>query len=297
MKGSVGEAPSLAREGAQINGQINGLHVGGHGDRHGATLRHGAKCAVFRLNPDHDPAELAERYAVKSRMQVRDFFEQQTADEIFDILRAQTPWGMCFNSGERVVELSPEQLAALSPADQQQIGEKVAEGARNGYQFLYHYFPLMASYFNPAVGEVPLFRVFEFINSPPVLDFLRTLTGHHGAVWADAHATLYAAGNFLKYHTDETPTQRRMAAYVLNFTPGWGRDWGGFLQFFGPDYDVEQAYRPLFNALNIFSVPSDHSVSMVSTYVQSHRISITGWLREDEPPRPIGDRSAFGARG
>jgi SM-20-related protein len=290
----VGEAPLLARETARING----LHVGGHGDRHGAILGYGANEAVFRLNSDHDPAELAKRYAVKSRQQIRDFFEQETADEIFQILRAQTPWGTCFNNGTQVVELSREQVAALRPAERQQMAQQIAEGARNGYQFRYHYFPLLASYFNPAVADVPLFRVFEFINSPPVMDFLRTLTGHHDAVWADAHATLYRAGDFLKYHTDETPTQRRVAAYVLNFTPGWGRDWGGFLQFFGADFDVEQAYRPLFNALNIFSVPSDHSVSMVSTYVQSHRISITGWLREDEPPRPIGDRSAFApARG
>ena len=250
---------------------------------------------MFHLNPDHDAAELAKSYAVKSRMQVRDFFAPETADAIFDILRTQTPWGMCFNDGMKVIELPPEQLAALSPADQQRIAHGIAEGARKGYQFRYHYFPLLASYFNPAVGDVPLFRVFEYLNSAPMMDFLRTLTGHHDAVWADAHATLYAAGDFLKFHTDETPSQRRVAAYVLNFTPGWGRDWGGFLQFFGPDYDVEQAYRPLFNALNIFSVPSDHSVSMVSNYVVKHRISITGWLRADEPPRPIGDRRAFGA--
>ncbi|MDQ3143344.1 MAG: 2OG-Fe(II) oxygenase [Pseudomonadota bacterium] len=250
---------------------------------------------MFRLNPDHDPIELASRYAVKSRMQIRDIFEQQTADDIFETLRTQTPWGMCFNAGERVVELGPEQVAGLSVAEQQRISQQIGEGARKGYQFHYHYFPLLASYFDPTVAEMPLFRVFEFINSPPFMDFFRTLTGHHEALWADAHATLYRAGSFLKYHTDEVPAHRRVAAYVLNFTPGWGRDWGGFLQFFGPDYDVEQAYRPLFNAMNIFSVPSDHSVSMVSNYVVNHRISITGWLREDEPPRPIGDRTAFGA--
>lgn len=251
---------------------------------------------MFRINPDLDPADLAKLYAAKNRMQVRDFFEQEAADEIFQILRTKTPWGMCFNVGEKVIELHPEQIAAHTPADQQRIAQQVEQGARNGYQFRYHYFPLLASYFNPAVNDMPLFRVFEFINSPPFMEFLRTLTGKHEAVWVDAQATLFRAGDFLKYHTDEAPSQRRVAAYVLNFTPGWGRDWGGLLQFFGPDYDVEQAYRPLFNALNVFSVPMDHSVSMVSSYVRNHRISITGWLREDEPPRSIGDRSAFGGR-
>ena len=250
---------------------------------------------MFHISAAHDPAELAKLYAVKGRMQIRDFFEQGTADEISQILRTQTPWGICFNSGDRVVEMSPEQVAVLPQSEQQRISQHINEGARNGYQFRYHHFPLLASYFNPAVPDTPLFRVFEFINSAPFMTFLRTLTGHHDAVWADAHATLFRAGDFLKYHTDELPTHRRAAAYVLNFTPGWGRDWGGFLQFFGSDFDVEQAYRPLFNAINIFSVPSDHSVSMVSTYVLNHRISITGWLREDEPPHPIGDRSAFGA--
>ena len=72
---------------------------------------------------------------------------------------------------------------------------------------------------------------YEFINSPRFLEFVRRLTGLDDIRWADGHATLYRAGHFLKFHTDEKPADKRRAAYVLNFTKDWGRDWGGLLQF------------------------------------------------------------------
>ncbi|MBC8025073.1 MAG: 2OG-Fe(II) oxygenase, partial [Steroidobacteraceae bacterium] len=156
--------------------------------------------------------------------------------------------------------------------------------ARSGYQFFYDHFPLSSEIASGRPVPPALADFFGFVNSDETLDFVRRVTSLPTIRWADAHATRYRAGHFLKYHTDENAAEARLAAYVFNFTRDWGRDWGGYLQFFDERYDVEAGYRPIFNALNLFTVPADHSVSMVAAYVRSSRLSITGWFRGDDPP-------------
>lgn len=241
----------------------------------------------YQLNPGLNLPSLSGNYVAKGRGQIRDFFTEDSAERILHHLANDTPWGLAFNQGDSVTQLSAEQVKALTAEQQRQVAALVSEGARKGYQFAYQYYPLLANYFNPAQPRTPLFDVFEFINSAPFLDFVRQLTGLRSIRWADGQATLFRAGHFLKYHTDENPRERRVAAYVLNFTKGWGRDWGGYLQFFNDQYDIEDGLRPVFNALNLFTVPAHHSVSQIASYAPGHRFSITGWLREDEPPGPF----------
>ncbi|MDQ2780552.1 MAG: 2OG-Fe(II) oxygenase [Pseudomonadota bacterium] len=241
----------------------------------------------YQLNTNLNLPSLHRDYLAKRRGQVRDFFSDDCAEQILQHLSADTPWGLAFNQGDRVTQLSAEQVGALTAEQQRQVAAVISEGARKGYQFLYHYYPLLANYFDPAQPRTPLFDVFEYLNSEPFLRFVRDLTGLRSIRWADAQATLFRAGHFLKYHTDENPRERRVAAYVLNFTKDWGRDWGGYLQFFNEQYDIEEGLRPVFNALNIFTVPAHHSVSQIANYAPGNRFSITGWLREDEPPGPF----------
>ncbi len=243
---------------------------------------------VIRLNPALDVDALAGDYAKKRRLQVRDLLVEEDAERIHAMLMGQTPWWVAFNEGPQVRQLRPEDVARLAPQQVQQIMAGIQARARVEYQFLYEYYPLFSKYFTPGEPRLPIYEAYEFINSAPMLDFFRRLTGRPEIRWADGHATLYRAGHFLKYHTDEKPEDQRVAAYVMNFTKGWGRDWGGFLQFFNDRYDVEEAYRPVFNALNVFTVPMEHSVNMVASYSPGLRFSVTGWLRADEPPGPIG---------
>ena len=245
---------------------------------------------MIRLNPAHDLTALSNEFAKRRRLQIRDFFVEQDAERIHEVLLHQTPWWVAYNDGERVAQITPEDAARLSPRHVAEITAGIHERARVQYQFLYQYYPLFSKYFTPGTPWLPIYEIYEWLNSDPALDFFRKLTGRPDIRWADGHATLYRAGHFLKYHTDEQPSEQRIAAYVLNFTKGWGRDWGGFLQFFNDQYDVEEALRPIFNALNIFLIPTDHSVSMVSTYAPGMRFSVTGWLRGDDPPGEFNRR-------
>ena len=244
----------------------------------------------FKLNPANDVGKLARQYAKSGRMQVKNIFTEETAEEIYRRLMG-VDWWLTYNEGSEVHQMLPEHLRALSPQDGARIQQQIYSNARKGYQFLYNHYPLFAAYFSTKFDSMPLFPVYEFINSPPVLDFFRQLTGLPNVRWADGHATLFRATHFLKGHTDLEPKEQRLAAYVLNFTKEWDTDWGGLLQFWDKDGNVELAFKPTFNALNIFTIPADHSVSMVTPYSPGLRFSITGWLRGDEPPGSFTLRS------
>jgi Rps23 Pro-64 3,4-dihydroxylase Tpa1-like proline 4-hydroxylase len=244
---------------------------------------------MTRINPALDAATLAQQFErERGRSQIRDFLAAEDAEWTWDQLANHTPWGLVYNDGGRVVELSYEQMVALPPQELGQLARGVIERARTQYQFLYHIYPLTTEYFNTG-SELPILRFYEFLNRPDTLDTLRTVTGRPDVKWAHAQATLYGPGHFLKSHSDLEPHHnRRAVAFVLNFTRLWERDWGGYLQFFNAQHDVELAWRPIFNALNLFSVPHDHSVSMVTSFAGGQRLAITGWLRTDDPPGAFG---------
>ncbi|HEX6783954.1 MAG TPA: 2OG-Fe(II) oxygenase family protein [Sphingomicrobium sp.] len=241
------------------------------------------------LNPALNADALAADYRKKLRLQIHDFLAQGSSEEVHADLH-QLPWAMAFNDGDKVVQLSAEHLAQLGQTEAAQIMTGIRERARTQYQFIYSFFPILNAYFSPDAPRFAVFDFYEFINSEPVLDFIRKVTGLHDIKWADAQATWYKPGHFLKAHTDEHSGEGRRAAYVMNLSPVWDKDWGGFLQFFDKEGNVEEAFKPTFNTLNIFTIPQLHSVSMVSTYVNAERLAVTGWFRADPRPGPIGNR-------
>jgi SM-20-related protein len=242
-----------------------------------------------KLNPALDPNALAAEYRNKRRLQIHDFLKPASAEKVHADLH-ELPWAMAFNDGDSVVQLSAERLAQLDGNEAAQMMAGIRERARTRYQFIYSFFPVLNAYFSPDAPRFEIFDFYEFINSEPVLDFIRKVTGLGDIQWADGQATWYKPGHFLKAHNDEHSGEGRRAAYVMNLSPDWDRDWGGFLQFFDADDNVEEAFKPTFNTLNIFTVPQLHSVSMVSTYVNAERLAVTGWFRADAPPGQIGQR-------
>lgn len=190
------------------------------------------------------------------------------------------------------MQLHAHMVEQLHDRQAAEIMQGIRERARTQYQFLYSFYPILTAYFSPQVRRHGIFDFYELINSEPALEMVRQVTGLSAIRWADAQATWFKPGHFLKAHTDEQHAEGRVAAYVMNMSVEWDRDWGGFLQFFGPDDNIERAFKPSFNTLNIFTIPMMHSVSMVSTYVSANRFAITGWFRSDQPPGQIGGSPA-----
>lgn len=227
-----------------------------------------------------DIEALAKDYAKKKRLQVKGLLKPASAERIYECLMNETPWGLVYNNGEKVIELNNEQFLSLDPDKMQAVYQEVYMRAQSEYQYIYHYYPILTSYTSGKNPDFFLHRVLEFLNSEPMLEFIRKLTGIPEIIKADGQATLYRQNTFLHWHLDEHSNQGWRAAYVMNFTKQWNPNWGGYLQFFDDDMNVEEALMPCFNAINVFTVPKRHSVSYVPLFCPGARLSITGWFRD-----------------
>lgn len=234
------------------------------------------------LNPALDPAALATAYARKRRLLIRDVLTPEAAERLAHCLREEVPWGLATLVGGQGRSFLAPELQAMKPAERQTLLMRVHEEARGGYQFLYNTYQMVTAWKEKRDPGLFLHRFFEFMNSPPVLELVRRVTGHADIVKADAQATRYLPGHFLRRHNDvgqAGPTDTRRAAYVFNMTHGWQADWGGLLQFLDEDGGVEESWLPAYNALVLFSVPAWHCVSCVAPFATEPRLAVTGWFR------------------
>jgi SM-20-related protein len=233
----------------------------------------------FLLNPALDAEDLAARFAADRRLHIPDFLAVGSAERLLASLRERHDWALIVNQDDKSFDLDRKAQAALSDDQRRALDQAVHAGARYGFQFLYEAIRVPDGEEERRRLDDPLARFALFLSSPPVVDFLRQVTGKAAIAFADAQATAYGPGHFLTAHDDEVAGKRRHAAYVFNLTPTWRVDWGGLLLFHGPDGHVERGFTPSFNALNIFAVPQPHSVSLVAPFAANRRYSVTGWLR------------------
>ena len=143
---------------------------------------------TIKMNSALQSAALARDYAVKKRLQLPEFLEPPSAHEAYESLHG-LPWGMAYNDGSTVHQLSPEQIAAMDDRKADEITAGIQERARTEFQFLYAFFPILQAYTLPT--RYKIFDFLEFLNSSAVLDFIRGLTGIDQIRWADAQATWY----------------------------------------------------------------------------------------------------------
>ena len=232
----------------------------------------------LRLSDKLNWDALAKAYAEAGRLHVPDFLHPDDAALLHQSLRSRTDWRLVVNQGDRSFDLDRAAQAALTPEQRQSLEQAVHAEARYGFQYLYESIRVPDA---PAerTGDDPLVAFARFMSSDPVRQFLRQVTAKPGIDFADAQATAYGPGHFLTAHDDEVAGKNRHAAYVFNLTPRWRVDWGGLLLFEGKGGHIEQGFTPSFNALNLFTVPQPHSVSMVAPFAANRRYSITGWLR------------------
>jgi hypothetical protein len=238
---------------------------------------------LFTLNPELDRQSLAAQFQRDGRVQVRDVLTPAAAAEIHGILARSTPWGIAWRAGDDGPHSVRAAALKADPAGQQRrIGEATMASARKGeYAFQFAQYPILDAYLGEWDKGGPHDLLLEHINDEPLLGFIRDVTGVASIRKGDAQATLYAPGHFLGLHVDSHAAEGWRIAYVLNFCrEEWKPEWGGYLNFYDDDGDVIVAYRPRFNALNLFDVPCPHSVGLVAPFAPIGRYAITGWFRD-----------------
>ena len=225
------------------------------------------------LNPQLDRVRLAEAFRASQRVHIPNVLTAQSAARLFQALEQETPWTVTFNKGKDFLDVEK-----VSLPERAQLSRAAFERARTpGFHYIYDTHRLSRDG-EPYGNQSPyLAKLVTFLNAPQVLQFMREVTGLFDIAWADAQATLYRQGDFLNIHDDQTGGYKRLAAYVLNMTPGWQPDWGGVLQFIDERGHIAEGYVPAFNALNLFKVPALHAVSQVAYYA-GQRYSVIGWF-------------------
>lgn len=241
--------------------------------------------APFRLNPKLDIAAHARRYQARGRAHISDFLEPAGAERLCAALEQEQRWNLVTLLAGQHRDLDSAGMSRQSTEEKLKFYAHVHQPAREGrFQYLYDNVPVYDAWHAGLTERPALNAFFEFLNSEPFLAFGRAVTGAADIGFADAQATRYGPGHFLTMHDDSVEGKDRRAAYVVNMTRVWSPDWGGLTIFPTPDFHVEEAFTPRFNALNIFRVPQPHAVTAVAPFAARHRYAVTGWLRAGKDP-------------
>lgn len=230
------------------------------------------------INPTHDLDELSRTLQQNSRLQVPNFFTDESANHLNQLLVDHKHWNLAYNDGHNFYESPAEEIEALAPQQRHQFMNNIFVRARTQFQYMFmQYYISQAIELNEQPGH-PMHQFHEFMNSDEVLALMRKLTGEPAVRKADTYASIYSPGHFLTAHDDRHDKHDRVAAYVFSMTKVWDKNWGGHLAFFDDKGNIEEAFMPSFNTLNIFLVPQMHSVQLVSPFAGANRTSYLGWL-------------------
>lgn len=231
------------------------------------------------LSEDLDLSALADQFAADGIVQIEHVLRPEVADLLHECLAENVPWSLAYRNESGPHKLWSEELAAMDSASRAALDEEINAIARRQFQFRYDSFMMVTAYKEKRHPELVLHRVIEQINSPEWLDAFRTITGFQQIRRADAQATRYMPGHFLRKHNDLNEDHGRLCAYVINLSRDWQADWGGLLQILDDKGEVVRTLMPRFNSISLFRVPTEHCVSPVAAFANGARYAITGWFR------------------
>lgn len=194
-------------------------------------------------------------------------------------LTSSTDWVRTLRQGGIERELSAQTLAGLAPAHLRAIEQLAVQGDDTVFRFLHD-----AIRISPVSAERQargwlLDACAEALNAPATLDLIGALAGEEVRSFR-GDATRYLPGHFLTTHNDGRKHGKRVLAVVLNLSQ-WHLDWGGLMLFHNAYGAAHCAWTPAFNTLNLFSVPQDHSVTMVTPLARAPRLTVSGWFYAD----------------
>jgi len=235
--------------------------------------------STISMNERLDNEDLCLQYKQQNRLQVTDFLTAKSAALIYDALLNQAQWNLVWNNNGVHTDMDYEVVSKWSNEQKETLNQVIFSQAQTSFQYFYAAIPIYDLYQNKSLPGHFFNQIYEFINSEEVLNFARNITSDQRISYADIQATKFTQGHFLSEHDDAVDGKKRIAAYVINLTPIWQVDWGGALVFSQNGTYSAEALFPKFNAINIFTIPQAHLVSMVTPFAQADRYSLTGWFR------------------
>ena len=127
------------------------------------------------------------------RVHLPGFLNESEARVILDAL-ATAEWKLTVNGTVNTYDFKVSDIAAIDVAAREKILDVVHSHATRGFQFLFDTYRISDEYESGALKVGPLAEFFAAMNSAPVLDGLRALTGDSRIAYLDAQATRYRPG-------------------------------------------------------------------------------------------------------
>jgi len=240
---------------------------------------------TLRLNPALDPAPFAKAYAANKVVQISDLFEEETANALERVLLG-LPWRLIIqNEYRETILLTQEALAGMSAEARKKLEDGIRKRAADSFGYTYYTYPMIEAVQRGWDQGHPIHALTAFLNSPEFITFAKEIISEPRVTKIDAHASNYQRGHYLTRHVDDGAKQERRAAYTIGFSRNWQPDWGGLLLFLDNKQDVQSGFLPRFNTLTVFDGLRLHSVTSISTFTPSPRLSIAGWFRDDPVAR------------
>lgn len=236
---------------------------------------------TYELNDALDIETFREDFAVNRRVQIPNFFDDEVAEDIEQVLKT-LDWQLVLKTNEKHVDVYPFQLAEMGAEKAAEIQAYAKSRGAHAFAYLYENYPIADMLASGNLQNDILLQLNETMNSKSVVDFFNAVTGFD-VRFCDMQATNYGPGHFLTCHDDGNIGKNRKFAYVFSLCRDWKAEWGGQLQFLDADGNVTQSFVPKYNTVSILEVPQDHHVSQVSEFTPNSRLSITGWYRTGEP--------------
>lgn len=230
----------------------------------------------YKLNDQLDQKALAENFKKAGRVQIKDAMDAKCADTLSETIEKMAIWRSVYMEGDQDRSKHGQEMASMTDRRRREMIERAYLQARDQYQYLRYDCPL---------DEIPnakdpkaLKDADVYFNSDGFRDFLRTVAGSKDGELENVHARWLQREQFMTDSALATNLPDCKLWFSMDMTRTWQPHWGGHLNFLDSDGEIEEAWSPGFNRLNIYAGGTRHSISYVTPFHKAFCLSICGRL-------------------
>lgn len=230
----------------------------------------------YKLNEGLELKKLAKAFKKTGRAQARDALEGKSAEALSETIEKMAIWRTVYMEGAKERGLLGNEMNAKTNRRRNELMQRIYIQARDQYQYLRYDCP---------TDEIPnakdpkaLKDADDFFNSDGFRDFLRSVAGAKDGKLENIHARWLQREQFMTDSALATSLPECKLWFSMDVTRKWQPHWGGHLNFLDKDGEIEEAWSPGFNRLNIYAGGTRHSITYVTPFHDAFCLSICGRL-------------------
>ena len=150
------------------------------------------------LNSDIDPKDFAAILQDKGRVQIHNFFSQDSATRLCNLLEQNKTWYLAYNEGDNYYESSMQEFHNMAPHLKQRFMTNIYSRAGTAFQYLFQQYYITQAIEKGEEKGHPLHVMHDFVNADPFMNFMKNLTGEKEIRFIESFASSYGPGHFLR---------------------------------------------------------------------------------------------------